>query len=45
MIDGTVFGVGVLVGSILSALIVGFWVAARMRANVQAQLLTTGERA
>ena len=45
MIDGTVFGAGVLVGGLLGALIVGFWIAARVRANVQAQLLTTGERA
>ena len=45
MIDGTVFGAGVLVGGLLGALIVGFWIASRVRANVQAQLLTTGERA
>ena len=45
MIDGTVFGAGVLVGSILGALIVGFWIASRVRASLQAQLLTTGERA
>jgi len=45
MIDGTVFGAGVLVGCLLGALIVGFWIAARIRANVQAQLLTAGERA
>ena len=42
MIDGTVFGAGVLVGGILGALIVGFWIASRIRASLQAQLLTTG---
>ena len=36
MIDGTVFGAGVLVGGLLGALIVGFWIASRVRANVQA---------
>ncbi len=45
MIDGTVFGAGVLVGGFLGALIVGFWIASRVRASLQAQLLTTGERA
>ena len=45
MIDSMVFGAGVLVGGLLGALIVGFWVAARVRANEQAQLLTAGERA
>jgi DNA recombination protein RmuC len=45
MIDGTAFGVGVLVGGLLGALIVGFWIAARVRARWQTQLLTTGERA
>ena len=45
MIDGTAFGLGVLVGGLLGALIVGFWIAARVRANLQGQLLTTGERA
>src|SRR5437773_6950220 len=45
MIDGTVFGAGVLVGGLLGALIVGFWIASRVRANAQAQLLSTGERA
>ena len=45
MIDGTVFGAGILIGALLGALIVGFWVAARMRANVQAQMLAAGERA
>ena len=44
MIDGTVFGAGILVGGLLGALIVGFWIASRVRANVQAQLLATGER-
>ena len=44
MIDGTVFGAGILVGGLLGALIVGFWIAARVRGNVQAQLLATGER-
>ena len=45
MIDITVFGAGVLVGGILGALIVGFLVAARVRANKQAELLAIGERA
>ncbi|MBI5316734.1 MAG: DNA recombination protein RmuC [Nitrospirae bacterium] len=45
MIDSAVFGAGVLVGGILGALIVGFWVASRVRASLQAQLLITGERA
>ncbi|RPH80643.1 MAG: DNA recombination protein RmuC, partial [Nitrospiraceae bacterium] len=45
MIDITVFGVGALAGGFLGALIVGFWVAARVRANMQAELLTIGERA
>src|SRR5256886_12532140 len=45
MIDGTVFSAGVLVGGILGALIVGFWIASRVRATLQAQLLATGERA
>ena len=45
MIDVTVFGAGVLVGCLFGALIVGFWIASRVRANVQAQLLATGERA
>ena len=45
MIDGTVFGAGLLVGGLFGALIVGFWIASRVRANVQAQLLTAGERA
>lgn len=44
MIDGTVFGVGVLVGGVSGAVIVGFWIAARLRARVQTQLQTTGER-
>ena len=44
MIDVTVFGAGVLVGCLFGALIVGFWLTARVRANVQAQLLATGER-
>ena len=45
MIDGTVFSVGVLVGGLLGALIVGFWIASRVRTLMQAQLLATGERA
>ena len=45
MIDDTVFGVGVLVGGLLGALIAGFGIASRVRAGLQAQLLTTGERA
>ena len=45
MIDSMVFGAGVLVGGLLGALIVGFWVAARVRASMQAELLTIGERA
>lgn len=45
MIDSAVFGAGALVGGILGALIVGFWVASRVRENLQAQLLITGERA
>jgi len=45
MIDGTIFGTGALVGGLLGALIVGFWIASRVRASVQAQLLTAGERA
>ena len=45
MIDVTVFGAGVLVGCLFGALIVGFWIASRVRANAQAQLLATGERA
>jgi len=45
MIDGMAFGGGLFVGGLLGALIVGFWIASRMRANVQAQLLATGERA
>jgi len=36
MIDSAVFGAGVLVGGVLGALIVGFWVAARVRENRQA---------
>jgi DNA recombination protein RmuC len=45
VIDGTAFGAGFLVGGLVGALVVGFWVAFRMRANVQAQLLASGERA
>jgi DNA recombination protein RmuC len=45
MIDGTVFSAGVLVGGLLAALLVGFWIASRVRATVQAQLLAAGERA
>ena len=45
MIDITVFGAGLLAGGVLGALIVGFWVAARVRTNMQAELLTIGERA
>src|SRR5262245_17133603 len=45
MIDGTIFSAGVLVGGLVAALIVGFWVASRVRANGQAQLLASGERA
>ena len=45
MIDGAVFAAGIFVGGLLGALIVGFWIASRVRANVQAQLLATGERA
>lgn len=45
MIDSMVFGAGILIGAILGALIVGFWVAARVRANLQTQLLAAGERA
>jgi DNA recombination protein RmuC len=45
MFDGTIFGVGVLVGGLVSALIVGFWIASRVRASLQAQLLATTERA
>lgn len=45
MIDGTAFGAGLMVGGLVGALVVGFWVAFRMRANVQAQLLASGERA
>src|SRR6185295_10744391 len=45
MTDVTVFGAGALVGGILGALIVGFWIASRVRASLQAQLLTIGERA
>jgi DNA recombination protein RmuC len=45
MIDGTAFDVGVLVGGLLGALIVGLWIAARGRARWQAQLLAIGERA
>ena len=44
MIDGTVFGAGVLVGGLLGALIAGFWIAARIRGNMQTQLLIAGER-
>ena len=45
MIDGTVFGVGVLVGGLFGALIVGFWIGARVRARLQTQLLNMAERA
>jgi DNA recombination protein RmuC len=45
MIDGMVFSAGVLVGGLLAALLVGFWIASRVRATVQAQLLAAGERA
>jgi DNA recombination protein RmuC len=45
MIDGSAFGLGILVGGLLGALIVGVWVAARVRAASQAQLQVIGERA
>jgi DNA recombination protein RmuC len=45
MIDGSAFGLGILVGGLLGALIVGVWVAARVRAQAQAQLQVIGERA
>lgn len=45
MIDGTAFSLGALVGGLFGALLGGFWMAARVRAKWQAQLLTTGERA
>ncbi|MCG3777677.1 MAG: hypothetical protein JW388_0371 [Nitrospira sp.] len=41
MIDGMAFSLGALVGALLA----GFWMAARVRAKMQAQLLATGERA
>jgi DNA recombination protein RmuC len=45
MIDGSAFGLGILVGGLLGALIVGVWVASRVRAQAQAQLQVIGERA
>ena len=45
MIDGTVFSAGVLVGGLFGALIVGSWIASRVRTQLQAQVLTTSERA
>ncbi len=45
MIDGTVFGAGIVVGVLLGAVIVGLWIASRVRANLQTELLTTSERA
>ena len=45
MIDGTVFSAGVLVGGFLCAIIVGLWMASRVRTQMQAQLLDAGERA
>ena len=45
MIDGTVFSAGVLVGGLFGALIVGSWIASRVRTQLQAQVLVTSERA
>jgi len=45
MIDGSIFSAGVLLGGLVGALITGFWVASRLRANAQAQLLAISERA
>jgi DNA recombination protein RmuC len=45
MIDDTAFGVGFLLGGLIGALVIGFWIASRMRANAQAQVLASGERA
>jgi DNA recombination protein RmuC len=45
MIDGTVFSAGVLVGGLFGALIVGSWIASRVRTQLQAQVLATSERA
>ena len=45
MFDGTIFSAGVFVGGFVAALIVGFWVASRVRANGQAQLSASSERA
>ncbi|MGH7182596.1 MAG: DNA recombination protein RmuC [Nitrospiraceae bacterium] len=39
------FGAGFLVGGLIGALVVGFWIASRVRANAQTQLLASGERA
>jgi DNA recombination protein RmuC len=45
VIDGTVFGAGILVGVLLGAVIVGLWIASRVRASLQAELRTASERA
>ena len=45
MIDDTAFGAGFLLGGLIGALVIGFWIASRMRANAQAQVLASGERA
>lgn len=45
MIDGAVFGSGIVVGVLLGAVIVGLWIASRVRASLQTELLSTGERA
>jgi DNA recombination protein RmuC len=45
MIDGTAFSAGFLLGGLIGALVVGLWIASRVRANAQAQVLASGERA
>jgi DNA recombination protein RmuC len=45
MIDGMAFGAGFLLGGLIGALVVGFWVASRVRASAQEQVQASGERA
>lgn len=45
MVESTAFGLGLLAGLVLGALIVGFWLSARIRSQFHIQLFKAAERA
>jgi DNA recombination protein RmuC len=45
MIESTAFSIGLIIGVVLGAVVVGFWVAARLRTEFHAQLFAVAERA